>query len=317
MNLVGAKGRGESVWLGWFLVDILQRFSEICTKRNDLEKVKQYQKAREKFISALNEHGWDGQWYRRAFTDTGQWLGSIQNEECRIDAIAQSWSVISSGAPQNRAVQAMDSFDRELVERDLNVVRLLTPAFDKTEPSPGYIQGYPPGLRENGAQYTHGVIWGMVAWCQLGRGDKAVEMFQMLNPLNHTRTDFEVKRYAAEPYVMAADVYTAAPKEGHAGWTWYTGAASWMYQAGIEWILGIRRRGSKLYIDPQIPNDWPGFTVTYRFGKTSYMIQLVNESKNRSHASIELDGKSIALTEDIPSIELIDDSKEHQVHVKI
>lgn len=317
MNLVGAQGRGESVWLGWFLVDVLQRFSEICLQRNDHEKEKQYQKARENFISALNEHGWDGQWYRRAFTDAGQWLGSIQNEECRIDAIAQSWSIISGGSPKARAVQAMDSFDRELVERDLNVVRLLNPAFDKTDPSPGYIQGYPPGLRENGAQYTHGVIWSIVAWCQLGRGDKAVEMFQMLNPLNHTRTDFEVKRYAAEPYVMAADVYTAAPKEGHAGWTWYTGAASWMYQAGIEWILGIRRRGSKLYIDPRIPNDWPGFTVKYRYGKTPYKIQVENEGKGRNQASVAMDGANIPLTEDIPAIELIDDSQEHQVHVKI
>lgn len=317
MNLVGAEGRGESVWLGWFLVDILQRFAEICSQRNDQNKEKQYLKAREEFISALNEHGWDGQWYRRAFTDAGQWLGSIQNEECRIDAIAQSWSIISGGAPHERAVQAMDSFDRELVERDLNVVRLLTPAFDNTEPSPGYIQGYPPGLRENGAQYTHGVIWGIVAWSQLGRGDKAVEMFQMLNPLNHTRTDFEVKRYAAEPYVMAADVYTASPKEGHAGWTWYTGAASWMYQAGVEWILGIRRRGSKLFIDPCIPNDWPGFTVSYRFGNTQYNIQVANETKNKNHASVELDGKNIPLTENIPAIELIDDEKEHQVYVKI
>lgn len=317
MNLVGAKGRGESVWLGWFLVDILQRFASICSKRYDVDKEKQYQAAREAFISALNEHGWDGQWYRRAFTDAGQWLGSMQNEECRIDAIAQSWSVISGGAPENRAVQAMESFERELVERDLNVIRLLTPAFDKTEPSPGYIQGYPPGLRENGAQYTHGVIWGMLAWCQLGRGDKAVEMFQMLNPINHTRTDFEVKKYVGEPYVMAADVYTAMPKEGHAGWTWYTGAASWMYQAGIEWILGIRKRANRLYIDPKIPNEWPGFTVNYRFGKTSYMIEVTNENKQLHPAVLEMNGETISYEGDLPYIELIDDGREYQVQVKI
>lgn len=317
MNLVGAEGRGESIWLGWFLCDVLQRFTEICRNRKDEEKEQQYLQAREAFIASLNEHGWDGQWYRRAFTDAGQWLGSIQNEECRIDAIAQSWSVISGGAPQDRGVLAMDSFDRELVERDLNVIRLLTPAFDKTEPSPGYIQGYPPGLRENGAQYTHGVIWGMIAWCQLGRGDKAIEIFQMLNPLNHTRTDFEVKKYAAEPYVMAADVYTAAPKEGHAGWTWYTGAASWMYQAGIEWILGIRRRGGRLYIDPRIPNDWPGFSVTYLFGKTRYTIQVANDSKNLSAISVEMDGNHIPLDGAVPYIELIDDGIEHHAYVKI
>ena len=242
-------------------------------------KRKNISAAREELTHALNEHAWDGSWYRRAFTDEGTWLGTIQNDECQIDAIAQSWSVISGAAPKDRAIQAMNSFDRELVDRDLSVVRLLTPAFDKTEPSPGYIQGYPPGLRENGAQYTHGVIWGIVAWCELGQGDKALEMFNMLNPINHTRTDFEVKKYAGEPYVMAADVYTASPKEGHAGWTWYTGASSWMYQAGIEYILGIRRRGQKLSIKPCIPNDWPEYSVTYRYGKTKYAIQVHNDSK--------------------------------------
>src|SRR5690606_30263513 len=191
----------------------------------------------------------------------------IHNQECRIDAIAQSWSVISGAAPRNKALQAMQSFDRELVDRELSVARLLTPPFDRTQPSPGYIQGYPPGLRENGAQYTHGVIWSIIAWCQLGKGDKAFELFHLLNPLNHTRTSNEVRRYAGEPYVMSADVYTANPHKGHAGWTWYTGAAGWMYQAGIEWILGLRRRGTRLYISPCIPSEWPEYSVHYRFGR--------------------------------------------------
>ncbi len=178
MNQVGVKGRGESVWLGWFICDVLERFTELCGTLGDSERAEQFKTARQSLTDALNEHGWDGHWYRRAFTDAGKWLGSIQNEECRIDAIAQSWSVISGAAPVGTVlIQAMHSFDRELVERDLAVVRLLTPAFDETEPSPGYIQGYPPGIRENGAQYTHGVLWSIIAWCLLGNGDKAMEMF--------------------------------------------------------------------------------------------------------------------------------------------
>jgi len=322
MNLVGAEGRGESVWLGWFICDVLKRFAELCRQRGDTDREQAYQKTHEQLTVSLNEHGWDGQWYRRAFTDEGHWLGSIQNEECRIDAIAQSWSVISGGAPRDRAVQAMKSFDHELVERDLSVIRLLTPPFDQTEPSPGYIQGYPPGIRENGAQYTHGVIWSIVAWCQLGQGDKAFEMFNMLNPLTHTRTDHEVKRYTGEPYVMAADVYTAEPNKGHAGWTWYTGASGWMYQAGIEWILGIRRRGERLYIDPRIPEEWPGFSVTYRFGKARYLINVKNESgKSNGVCCLKIDGNEVPLSEDTrkegPYVELHDDGRDHNVELKL
>ncbi len=316
MNLVGAEGRGESVWLGWFLSDVLKRFAEICAKHEDQKKQADYLQAKEKLIIALNEHGWDGQWYRRAFTDSGQWLGSINNEECRIDAIAQSWSVISGAAPKERAVQAMRSFDRELVDRELSVVRLLTPAFDHTHPSPGYIQGYPPGIRENGAQYTHGVIWGIVAWCQLNEGDKALEVFRMLNPMTHTRTDQEVRKYVGEPYVMAADVYTAEPHKGHAGWTWYTGASSWMYQAGIEWILGIRRSGNKLLIDPCIPNDWPGYTVSYRFGHTMYYITVKNQSKNpKGVKQLFVNGNEFSLSEAAAFVPLEDNQLDHNVEV--
>jgi cyclic beta-1,2-glucan synthetase len=320
MNLAGAQGRGESVWLGWFICDVLNRINVINKERGNFDKVEVYQKRHDQLKAALNEHGWDGQWYRRAFTDSGHWLGSINNEECRIDAIAQSWSVISGGAPSERAVQAMNSFDRELVERDLSVIRLLTPAFDNTDPSPGYIQGYPPGIRENGAQYTHGVIWGMVAWCLLNRGDKALEMFEMLNPINHTRTNNEVRTYTGEPYVMAADVYTAQPNEGRAGWTWYTGASGWMYQAGIEWILGIRRRENRLYVDPHIPSDWPGYKVSYRFGGTYYHIQIKNEScKAELISGMKLDGNEVSLAEDVKtmgaSFELLDDGKDHQVEL--
>lgn len=316
MNLVGVKGRGESVWLGWFICDVLNRFAELCRQQGDLSRVETYQKRRQQLIDALNEHAWDGQWYRRAFTDSGDWLGSIQNEECRIDAIAQSWSVISGGAPKDRAIQAMKSFDRELVERELSVIRLLTPPFDETDPSPGYIQGYPPGIRENGAQYTHGVIWGIVASCQLGENDKAFEMFSMLNPMTHTRTDREVMTYTGEPYALAADVYTAEPNEGHAGWTWYTGASGWLYQAGIEWILGIRRRENHLYIDPKIPAEWPGFSVTYSFGKSRYMITVKRGSDGEK--SLTVNGKPVPITADNPPfVELHDDGKDHQVELNL
>ncbi len=318
MNRVGAEGRGESVWLGWFLCDVLQRCAALCAEDGDSERAGRYRDVRARLADALDAHAWDGQWYRRAFNDAGQWLGSIYGEECRIDAIAQSWSVIAGAAPEEKTVQAMLSFDRELVDRELSVARLLTPPFDCSDPSPGYIQGYPPGIRENGAQYTHGVIWSIIAWCRLGRGDKALELFQLLNPLNHTRTASEVRQYAGEPYVMAADVYTAEPHQGRAGWTWYTGAAGWMYQAGVEWILGLRRRGRRLYIRPCIPAEWPEFSVSYRFGCTSYQITVKNPShRSGGGTAMQLDGQEVPLTEQDadngPYVELDDDRQDHQV----
>ncbi len=321
MNLVGDEGRGESVWLGWFLCEVLRRFEKLCVQQGDEERAEHFRRTRERLAAATNEHGWDGQWYRRAFTDSGTWLGSIHNGECRIDAIAQSWSVISGAAPKDRALQAMQSFDRELVDRELSVVRLLTPPFDETEPSPGYIQGYPPGIRENGAQYTHGVLWSIMAWSQLGQGDKAYELFHMLNPINHTRTEQEVKRYVGEPYAMAADVYTAEPHPGHAGWTWYTGASSWMYQVGLEWILGIRRQGSSLYINPCIPNSWPGYSAQYRFGESVYAIAVSRHSPaDSSSVIVRLDGEMLeggSHEQDaaVPGIPLLDDGHSHAVDV--
>jgi cyclic beta-1,2-glucan synthetase len=315
MSRVGDAGRGESVWLGWFLCEILKRFADLCERKGEGERSGRYRNIREQLTASLDEHAWDGQWYRRACTDSGQWLGSIHTEECRIDAIAQSWSVISGAAPKDKAMQAMQAFDRELVDRDLFVARLLTPPFDRTDPSPGYIQGYPPGIRENGAQYTHGVVWGIVAWCLLGKGDKAFELFHMLNPLTHTRTLGEVRQYAGEPYVMAADVYTTDPHKGHAGWTWYTGAAGWMYQAGVEWILGLQRRGERLYIRPCIPCEWQEFSVTYRFGSTRYLIAVKNPAgKSSGWTTLMIDGQEADFAEeDGPCIELCDDGQDHHV----
>ena len=267
-----------------------------------------FKNSREQLAQAIHEHAWDGQWYRRAFTDAGTWLGTVHNEECRIDAIAQSWSVISGAAPQDRIHQAMQSFDRELVDRELAVVKLLTPPFDRTEPSPGYIQGYPPGIRENGAQYTHGVIWSIIAWCKLEQGDKAFELFHMLNPITHTRTDQEVRQYVGEPYVMAADIYTSGPHYGHAGWTWYTGASGWMYQSGIEWILGLRKRNNRLFVNPCIPSDWSTFKVTYRYGSTAYLLTF-NRNSGHIEGSLKAGPESY--------IELIDDGEEHSILVSL
>ncbi|GAX90385.1 GH36-type glycosyl hydrolase domain-containing protein [Effusibacillus lacus] len=322
MNRVGDSGRGESVWLGWFLCEILNRFEDLCKRRSDVERASRYRRVREQLAASLDKHAWDGQWFRRAFTDGGQWLGSIQNEECRIDAIAQSWSVISGAAPKDKSLQAMQAFDRELVDRDLSVARLLTPPFDRTDPSPGYIQGYPPGIRENGAQYTHGVIWSVIAWCRLGDGDKAFELFHMLNPLTHTRTSGEVRLYAGEPYVMAADIYTADPRKGRAGWTWYTGAAGWMYQAGVEWILGLRRRGERLYIRPCIPKEWPEYSVRYRVGSASYLINVKNSAYQPGGGiALIIDGQEADLVEHTvqgdPCIELRDDGQVHHVVLTI
>ncbi|KIL36964.1 glycosyl transferase family 36 [Cohnella kolymensis] len=320
MNRVGEEGRGESVWLGWFLCDILSRFTGLCRELGEQTSADRYREVRELLVEALDEHAWDGQWYRRAFTDAGDWLGSIHNEECRIDAIAQSWSVISGAAPTKKALQAMQSFDRELVDRELSVARLLTPPFDRTHPSPGYIQSYPPGIRENGAQYTHGVIWSIIAWCGLGNGDKAYELFHMLNPLTHTKTPNEVRRYAGEPYVMSADVYTADPHKGHAGWTWYTGAAGWMYQAGIESILGLRRRGQRLYIRPCIPSEWPEYSISYHYGEACYNITVKNPSfKSTGSNSVRMDGREIFRVqeeaENAAYIELCDDGRAHHVEI--
>jgi cellobiose phosphorylase len=313
MNRVGREGKGESVWLGWFLYTILAGFAELCERRDAAGDIAlRYRQAAVELASNLNEKAWDGQWYRRAYFDNGQPLGSAENQECQIDSIAQAWSVISGAAPSEKAKLAMLAVDRELVDREYSLVRLLTPPFEKTDPSPGYIQGYPPGVRENGGQYTHGVIWSIIAWAKLGEGDKAWELFQMINPINHALTPSEVLRYKVEPYVIAADVYSAEPNIGRGGWTWYTGAAGWMYQAGVEWILGLQRRGERLYLKPCIPKAWGEYSMTYRFNQTTYQIQVQNPlHKSTGGSRLELDGRELELSE--PYISLRDDGLEHLV----
>ncbi|TMV52653.1 glycosyl transferase family 36 [Paenibacillus mesophilus] len=324
MNSLGDEGKGESVWLGWFLCEVLLNFAVTCERKGDPERAALYRSRMETIAEAVNKHAWDGEWYRRAFTDEGKWIGTVKGDECRIDAIAQSWSVISGGAPRERARQAMQSFDRELVDRALSVARLLTPPFDRTEPNPGYIQGYPPGIRENGAQYTHGVIWSIIAWCLLGEGDKALELFHMLNPVTHAQSPADVRKYAGEPYVMAADVYTRDPVKGRAGWTWYTGASGWMYQAGIEWILGLRREADKLYVRPSVPADWPSYSVRYRYGGSVYRIAVhtgkgkAAEGSDGTAGPVTVDGKPV-WQEDTGGVyvPLVDDGQEHDVVIGV
>jgi len=320
MNRVGPEGRGESVWLGWFLCDVLERFSDICERRGDRARAVRYRQARASLAKALNDHAWDGKWYRRARTDDGVWLGTAGSSECRIDAIAQSWAVLSKAAPRERAERAMRSADELLVDRRIGVLPLLAPPFDRTEPAPGYIQGYPPGIRENGAQYTHGAVWGVIAWCMLGDGDKAFEWFRMLNPIVHAATPEGAFRYGGEPYVMAGDVYTAEPLRGRSGWTWYTGAASWMWQAGVEWILGLRRLGNRLYFRPCVPSSWPGFSVQYRYGRSRYRITVRNpHGKCVGWTRLTADGTTVDVSSwkdaSGPWIELVDDGRVHEVEL--
>ncbi len=274
MNRVGEGGKGESVWLGWFLLTTLKTFAPVAEERGDVKRAAAWRERVKKLQAALEKHGWDGNWYRRGFFDDGTPLGSAQNEECRIDSIVQSWAVLSGAAPRERAVAAMDESYRQLVRQKDSLAMLFTPPFDKAPKDPGYIKAYPPGVRENGGQYTHGAIWSVFAHAKLGQADRALELFSLINPINHSRTEEEARTYRVEPYVIAADVYSMAPHVGRGGWTWYTGSAGWMYRAGLEAILGVNREGSLLRIKPCVPVTWTEFEVSTQFGSTRYEIKL-------------------------------------------
>jgi cyclic beta-1,2-glucan synthetase len=314
MNRIGREGRGESVWLGYFLYVVLESIIPACISRQADSIAVQYKTIAEQLALALENEAWDGQWYRRAFNDDGTALGSIKNPECQIDCIVQAWAAISGATSPERARTAMESVNQKLVSREHLLVKLLTPPFNNTTPSPGYIQAYPPGVRENGAQYTHGAVWAAMAWAKLGEGNRAYELINMLNPVNHARTHQEVQRYRVEPYVMAADVYSTPHLAGRGGWTWYTGSAGWMYQAVLEWILGITRRGDSLYINPCIPEHWQDYSVTYHFGGATYQIGVKNPSRKQTGRSeLRLDGN--ALDPEEGRIPLIDDGQVHRVEI--
>ena len=274
MNRVGEAGRGESVWLGWFLMATLKAFLPVAACRKDKTRIQSWEARLKTLADALNHDGWDGAWYRRGFFDDGSPLGSAQSEECKIDAIAQSWSVISEAAPIDRATVAMENAWKHLVRPDDGLALLFTPPFNTSVQEPGYVKAYPPGVRENGGQYTHGVIWSIFAHAKLRQTGRAMQLFSMINPINHARTPEEAARYKVEPYVMAADVYSVAPHVGRGGWTWYTGSAGWMHRAGLEAILGITREGNKLRIKPCIPDEWPGYEANMLIGSTRYEIKV-------------------------------------------
>jgi cyclic beta-1,2-glucan synthetase len=312
-NRVGREGRGESVWLGWFLEANLRRFADIADGLWKSSLATAWRETALLLRESLEIEAWDGDWYRRAFFDDGTPLGSSVNPECRIDSIAQSWAVIHGGAPEDRARRAMASVEAYLVHRGDGLVRLFTPPFDTWEVDPGYIKGYLPGVRENGGQYTHAAIWCVIAFATLGDGDRAGELFGLLNPINHASTRAGIHRYRVEPYVAAADVYSEAPHVGRGGWTWYTGSAGWMYRAGVEWILGFRLRGTRLVIDPCIPRAWRGFEIAFRYHASRYEVLVSNPNgATKGVIALTLDGVDLPPDSELM---LVDDGGTHQVRV--
>ncbi|HZK33951.1 MAG TPA: glucoamylase family protein [Bacillota bacterium] len=312
MDRVGIGGKGESVWLGWFLISTLKGFIPACEARGDNEKVARYRKTIEELTTSIEKNAWDGGWYRRAYFDDGTPLGSEQNEECQIDAISQSWAVISDAAKPKRVSEAMRAVQHHLIDEENGIIKLLSPPFHTSSLEPGYIKGYVPGVRENGGQYTHAAVWTVLAFTRLGDGEKASNLYNMINPINHTKTQLEINKYKAEPYVMAADVYAVHPHIGRGGWTWYTGSSAWMYRVGIEGILGFRLRGDSFTVEPCIPKGWDEYDIEYRYKSTTYRIRVTNEKNVCTGVDhIELDGSQLQLKQ----VPLVDDGKVHQVNV--
>jgi cyclic beta-1,2-glucan synthetase len=315
MNSVGDEGRGESSWLGWFLLATIAAWLPCATQRGDDARVQRWREYAAALRAALAQ-AWDGQWYRRGYYDDGTPLGSSTSRECWIDTIAQSWSVMAGAPDPDRATQAMHAVDRLLVDHPHQLARLFTPPFDHADENPGYIKGYPPGVRENGGQYTHGATWSVFAWAGLGDGERAADTLTILNPIRHADNAAAVARYKVEPYVACADVYSVAPHIGRGGWTWYTGSAAWLYRAGLEALLGFHLHGDTLRIAPCIPGAWPGFALVYRHRRAHeslYTIDVANpDSVCRGIKSLQMDGKALAPGE---AIALVDDGAEHSVRV--
>jgi len=314
MNLIGKEGRGESVWLAFFLYDVLTRFSALARQRGDTVFAERCVLQARLVQENIERHAWDGQWYLRAFFDSGAPLGSQANQECQIDSLPQSWSVLSGAGNPSRSRQALESVDARLVRRDAGLIQVLDPPFDRSPLNPGYIKGYIPGVRENGGQYTHGAVWTAMAFALLGEGERAWELFTLLNPVHHGGTPEQIAIYKVEPYVVAADVYAVAPHEGRGGWTWYTGSAGWMYRLLVESLLGVHLEGDRLRLSPLLPKAWESFKIHYRYRQTVYHITFTRRGGDDTHAPrLVLDGEELS-GETLP---LRDDRQEHAVEVTV
>ncbi len=314
LNRVGAEGRGESVWLGWFLHATLLAFAPLCRLEGEERRASAYRKQAERLRQALEANAWDHDWYLRAYYDDGTALGTVEAEEYQISTIAQAWAVLAGAADPTRASLAMEAVADRLVDKENGLLLLFAPPFDKTLSDPGYIRGYPPGVRENGGQYTHGALWAIWAFAELGQGDRAEALFRMLNPIHHAATAEQVARYMVEPYVVAADICSVAPHAGRGGWTWYTGSAGWMYRLGLEAILGLSTKGSTFMVSPCIPGDWPAYKINYKDGETVYQISVRNpQGVNRRVKQVTLDGEVLSSTQ----IPRLSDGKTHQVEVEM
>jgi cellobiose phosphorylase len=313
MNLVGKEGRGESVWLAFFLYDVLRQFAELARGREDVSFAERCLAEAKKLRENIEKNAWDGQWYRRAYFDNGEPLGSKTNLECQIDSLPQSWSVISGAGDPQRSRQAMNAVDQRLIHRESKLIQLFDPPFDKSPLNPGYIKGYIPGVRENGGQYTQGAIWTAMAFALMGESERAWELFTLLNPIQHGGTAEQIATYKVEPYVIAADVYAVAPHIGRGGWTWYTGSAGWMYRFLTETLLGVHLEGNRLRVSPRFPPGWTNYKIHYRHRQTLYHITISRLAPDRTGANeLSLDGQ--ALTEE--TIPLTDDHLEHFVELR-
>jgi cyclic beta-1,2-glucan synthetase len=319
MNRVGRGGKGESVWLGFFLYTILASFAPICERRGDGDRAGRYGSEKDRLARALDETSWDGEWYRRAYYDDGTPLGSAANQECRIDCLSQAWAVISKAVPETRARLAMQAVEKHLIDDQAGMIRLLAPAFDVCEHDPGYIKGYIPGVRENGGQYTHGTLWAVKAVAELGDVDRAAALLAMLSPASHARSAEGVATYQTEPYVVAADVYGVAPLVGRGGWTWYTGSAGWMYRVALEDVLGFHlHEGHSIRLQPRLPSTWDHATIRYRDPNSQSVYEIrIERDRARPGGLLEavLDGKALVSDQGEIHVPLLRDGAMHAVKV--
>jgi cellobiose phosphorylase len=313
MDRVGSEGKGESVWLAWFLCDTIQKFSEVATLRLDHSLTDRYRILLCTLKENIEKNAWDGDWYLRAYFDDGTPLGSATNEECKIDSIAQSWAVITGAGNIERSHKGLREAEKRLVRKEDKIIQLFDPPFDKSDLNPGYIKGYVPGVRENGGQYTHAAIWMIMAFAAMRDKKKMWELLQMINPVSHGGSPDGMNVYKVEPYVVAADVYAVSQHTGRGGWTWYTGSAGWLYQLIVDSVLGLKRRGDTLQFAPCLPEEWGNVTIRYKYKTSLYIIQMIQESTDSNEIEVMLDDE----IQQGHSIMLADDGKEHDVKVNL